>query len=498
MWKNTAAQSTPFVVSSVLSFVLAPILLTQLGLAAFGVWAVTGSLAQYAGLLDLGTSRAVARYVALHDAQGHRRLAQEVVTASLLIVSAMGVVAAGLAIALAPVVAGALHALTDGQMRAVLLASVTMFLAQTYARVLSGLPIGLLRMVPPNIAFVANSVINFGLSVAILYASPSLVHYAWANAAASVLGLLLMLVAVRLTWRDRILRVPARRTVRDLVGFSLKSQVDWLSTLINYQTDKVIVAVIVGVRAAAAYEIGARLAISAKVVGGLLYSAMGPTATREIARFGRAALVRFQQRYMRVAVGLAFPVFPLTALLAQPFLTAWLGTVPERAAATVAILSAAYFVNIVTGLPSVLAAADGHPGITAYGAGMGALLNVLCTVALAPLLGFYGVLGGTFVAIVAGSFLLLWRFGRAYDISLRSMLAEALAPGAVSVGLAAVGALLLRGRLGVTDRWAALLEVVLIVAGYGFLYWLVAARLGFLPARLIPRRLARHGRVAVR
>ena len=38
----------------------------------FGVWAVTGAIAQYARLLDFGITRSLARFVALYDAEGDR------------------------------------------------------------------------------------------------------------------------------------------------------------------------------------------------------------------------------------------------------------------------------------------------------------------------------------------------------------------------------------------------------------------------------------------
>src|SRR4029078_13680129 len=54
LFRNTVGTSVARLSSSALSLILAPILLTQLGLESFGVWAVVGALATYAGLSDLG------------------------------------------------------------------------------------------------------------------------------------------------------------------------------------------------------------------------------------------------------------------------------------------------------------------------------------------------------------------------------------------------------------------------------------------------------------
>ena len=63
LFRNTLAQSASLVAGYLFSFLLAPIMISRLGLDAFGVWAVTGAFATYAGLLDLGIGRSL---VALH------------------------------------------------------------------------------------------------------------------------------------------------------------------------------------------------------------------------------------------------------------------------------------------------------------------------------------------------------------------------------------------------------------------------------------------------
>jgi O-antigen/teichoic acid export membrane protein len=61
LFRNTLAQSTTTITSMIFSVILAPIMLSRLGLAAFGVWAVTGAFATYATVFDLGITRASSR-----------------------------------------------------------------------------------------------------------------------------------------------------------------------------------------------------------------------------------------------------------------------------------------------------------------------------------------------------------------------------------------------------------------------------------------------------
>src|SRR5579875_1531290 len=65
--RNTIAQSAGSFAGYVFSFVSAPIVLDGLGLRNFGIWALTGALAQYGVLLDLGVGVALPRYIAAHE-----------------------------------------------------------------------------------------------------------------------------------------------------------------------------------------------------------------------------------------------------------------------------------------------------------------------------------------------------------------------------------------------------------------------------------------------
>ena len=80
IFRNTVAQTAVLVTAYAFSFLLAPIMLARLGLAQFGVWAVTGAFATYAGLMDLGITRALGRFVALYHAQGDRRAVEQCFT----------------------------------------------------------------------------------------------------------------------------------------------------------------------------------------------------------------------------------------------------------------------------------------------------------------------------------------------------------------------------------------------------------------------------------
>jgi O-antigen/teichoic acid export membrane protein len=497
LFRNTLAQSSSLVTAQLFSVILAPLMLGRLGLALFGVWAVTGALAKYAGLLDFGVTRALARFVALYHAGGDRRGVRECVGLGLLVVTAIGLVAAGAALLAAPLLTRQLGLLEVSEMRLVLMSSVGIFVAGAFSRVLAAIPIGIQRMVPPNVANVAGNVLNFAFSVASLALSPELTDYALANAAAEVLRVLLVLGSVLVVWSGSAVALPSLARTREILGYGVKSQVDWISELVNLQTDKIVIALLLGPAAAGVYEIAARVVLAVREVGVLTVSAMIPTATARLVEQGRESIPAFFRRYTLVTVSLAFPLFALSCIGAPFLLLAWLGQSPPDATLILVVLTVASFVNITSGVGSSIALAAGQAGLIAWTGTFSAVVNIVLTIALAPFFGLWGVLAGTVIAMSSAALLLMYRFHRSFDIPGRDYARAVLPPAALSLGLAAPFALFdLTLAPDPSTRPVALGLLAAVSVPYLAAYWLLAGRLGYLPARLTPHWLRRSGELA--
>lgn len=489
MFRNTLAQAARLLVSQGYSFLLAPIMIGRLGLTLFGVWTVVGAVVSYASVLDAGVTRALARFIALYDARGEAQAIRECVGLGLCAFTLLGVLLVPLAWFTAPLAVDALGHVTDGQMRQILLASAVIFVVQGYSAVLQALAHGLRRMVPPNVAVVSGNTVNFGASVVALLASGSLAPYAWANAGAETVSALFVLGSVRYVWRTRIAVLPSRERIRSVLGFSLQSQLGWIADLINLQTDKIVIGLLVSAQAAGTYQIGSSVAGAVRTLGAVTASAMIPTATAAIARDGRHAVSRIVLHYLPRTLGIALPIFMLSGLAAPFLFVAWIG---ERTGGVIAVMIAlniAYALNILTAVPSTVAIADGRPGFVSRNSLWMAALNVALTLALAPAFGLGGVVAGTIVAVGGVSIVFVVAFARSYEIS-ASDLRDAIVPSALLSVVVAVpfAPLVLATRhLGETRLSATALLLALALC-YGAVYWPLASRIGVLPHRLTFRR----------
>ena len=496
LFRNTLAQSASVGVGYLFSFLLAPIMIARLGLDAFGVWAVTGAFATYAGLLDLGIGRSLARFIAVFDAADEDRRIEESVGLGLIATLLVGLLAATVAALAAPFVSDKLGVLDTDEMRIVLLSSVAIWTFNGLDGVLTGVGVGLRNMVPPNIATTVGVTINFAFSIAALSLSSDLVVYAVANAAAGVVALLPAFLAMRYVWRAPYIAWPSTWLVKEVLAFSVKNQIGWLADLVNFQTDKVIIALMVDIRAAAVYEIASRVVLAVRSGAVLTVSAMIPTAAARIVEEGRQVVAEMYHRYTLRSCAIAFPLFTFVSVAAPFLLIAWLKTAPGDAELLVPFLTLAYFVNITTGVGTTIAIGAGHPGIASANSALIAVLNVILTVSLAPLLGLWGVVLGTFLAVTAGSLIFNARFRRLFELPRGSLLAAVAPPAAVALGLGIPPAALALA-VGVPDaRPEAIFWLAIVTVAYWIPYWLIATRRGYLPSRLEFPPLRRHDSVA--
>ena len=416
--RNTAAQSGPMLLGYFLSFVSAPVVVAGLGFRQFGIWAVTGALAQYAALLDLGAGAALSRFIAAHESD--RRTCGEYIAIGSGSVTLVGMVMMGAAAAAAGPLSRSLHGISVADMRVVLMSSAIVLFSSMLNAVVAAYPVGLRRMMAPNVGIAIGFVISFFASVVSVVLGADLPIYAMANAGAGVLSTLVVTTLVLRSEGSIPIAWPSLGRLRGFVGYGLKNQLVRWTELINYQTDKIVIALSIGPSAAGAYELANRVAVAARQVGVYPLSALLPTLTAEISRHGIDQVRKRYGRLLEVTVAVAFPPLLLTAALAPLLLSAWLPHVPANTTLILAALSVAYIASASSGVGYVVAAAASDPGIAARVATGTAILNIALTVALAPSFGIWGVLSGTVIALTAGALAQVALIHRRFSLSQRA------------------------------------------------------------------------------
>jgi O-antigen/teichoic acid export membrane protein len=380
-----------------------------------------------------------------------------------------------------------------------MLCSVGIFVCNAYRFVINAVPIGMQRMIPPSVATIAYNVVSFAFSLGALLASRELLVYALANVAAAAIGVVAALVSLRRAWPSARARRPSRPLVRELLGFGIKAQVTWIADLVNVQTDKVIIALVIDVRAAGAYEIANRAVSAVRTVAMMSQSALLAAATTALAREGVQVVRSFYRHYALRAMSVALPLLIATSVISPALLAAWLGDIPDDALMIFVALTLANVANIGTGVATNIWLGEGNAGILAVFATISAVANIALTLALTPLFGLWGVVGATVATIVGMSVVAMVKFHRTHPVPGRDTLRAVGVPVALAAA-ASLPILLWLAVMGAPDdgRVEGAIGAAAFGAVFVALYWPAATRLGILPEKLalrLPRRRARAARV---
>lgn len=482
--RNTVAQSASRLIAYVLSFASAPIIVQGLGLRNFGIWALTGALAQYAGLLDLGIGVSLGRYIATF--QDDRRRCGQFMAIGWLSVLVMALALTGAAILIAPFLAHTLHGVSRAAMLQVLVASAVLLSCTLFISVITAYPIGRRRMVVPNVGLTIGSVINFIASVGAIGFGAGLPGYAIANAVAGVISVAVLTALVMRAEGAPPLARPDLPGIREFLAYSSKSQLVRLMELVNYQTDKIVIGFAVGPAAAGAYDLANRAAIAARQVGVYATSAADIELAALMARGG---IERVRQRYGRfteIAAIFGFPPVLLVIAGAPLLLQAWLKHSPSIAAPVLVALSVAYLTAVSTGVGYGVSRAAGQPGIVARTAVATAAANIVLTSILAPIFGVWGVLSGTVLALNVGAIAQIIYVHRRFGLPAASYLGAVMPALRAYVILALPIAVVAYSGV-VTTRGGAAIAIACLTTGYLIACLMWASRTGKLPSAVRER-----------
>jgi O-antigen/teichoic acid export membrane protein len=433
-----------------------PLILYYVGADGYGVWVLAQTAVIYVATAETGFGPAVQRYVSVaHGAMDARGTARVVWSATGVYV-VLGAVIAVIVALLAPAVVRLFDvpaALRDDAETMFRLMGPVMLLALIAAGLANVLQ-GVERFAAAAWATVLSYAVFLAAAAALLVAGHGLVGLAEAAMVQYAVGMIVRVWMVR----DLLAVAPFARVspaeARGLVSFSARMQVNVLSTLINSQTDKVIVGLITTTAVVGEVGIGSQVAEAGRF---LAFAALGPMLARMAIAHGErdpAHLANLYRQLNGVWLPGAAGLTVLGCAVMYPLITGWLGSGHRDAALYGALLTLAYGVNALTGPGVAYLRAVGRPGLEARYGSLVILLNVAGTVALGLLFGPTGVVSATAIAYVIGT---VWFFRR-----LPSQVPAAPAPQH-GVGLRIVVACLLAAGAGLA--WG-LLAVAILPPGF--------------------------------
>ena len=387
----------------------------KLGNDEFGIWVVVGAFVSFTGLLDFGFGTSFVKYIAEYSARDDREGVNGVLTTGLTVYFIFTVVIITVVFLTMSVM---LHFFTFPQ--------------SMEEKVLFVLELGIITWLIGNFMGVYLSVINglqrmdisrsISVFISICFAIGCIIALQWGfgirglavmQLIAHTIGTVVTVYfAYRLYPSLRFDLKSVKKHFIPLFRYGLNLQVSNFALLISFHFDKLLINRFFGTSHVTFYDIGNRPPATVRSLPMLLLSTLTPAAAELEVRKGRAELYELFSRASKYVSIFAFPLFIGAMVTSQAIIEAWVGHGYNMSVVVMRILCIGYLLNIAAGPVSPLVQGMGQPHYQRNAEVLSLLLNVVLSLLLINLYGFYGAPIGTALAMSATFVYYLWSFHR--------------------------------------------------------------------------------------
>jgi len=409
--KNVTSTWANLLVGTLLSLIVAPIVVNKLGNVYYGIWTLVMQFTGYLWLFDFGVRESVIKYVAQYHACDDRKALVSTVQTAVSIYALIGAAA----FASIGLMALALPYVFNIPQDAVNTARVTMVItgatiAQSFlGNVFTGVLMGLQRFYVVRTAGILFSVARALLIVALLHSGFGIVAL---SVVQLFLGIGMSVVIYWFSLREvpymvtRLVR-PGRDDVKRIIGYSKYVSIINISEKLVYASDAIVIAVFLPVSTLTYYAIGGSLVSHLKSFVGAMAVFLNPLSSSLDSKQDTVGVQRLLLASSKAAVLAGIPVCAGFVLLGQRFIDMWMGPkFGPLAGDVLKVLAIAHLFGLPQhSITGVLYGLSRHR-ITAMWRFCEAMGNLLLSVVLIQFWGVIGVAVGTLipqVLIVAGA-----------------------------------------------------------------------------------------------
>ena len=381
---------------SVLPFFYTPLMLSMLGEAEHGLYAISSSVIGYLSLLNLGLGSAIVRYVAKYRAENNKEAVERIMGFFLLLYCGIGVIMMLCGWILSENAATIFaQGLTVPEQEKIRILVLIMSFHTAIALPLSAFS----SVVSAYERYVFCRIMDIFATIAVPCANLIILYFGFASIGIATVSLIIGLVTLPLyiVYCFRVLRIRPRfakvpmKLVKEISGFSFFVFLGTLVDMMFWATDKVILGMLVGTVAVSVYQIGSTfnqivLQLSNSISGVLTPKITGMVVKNKPVQELTALFIRVG-RLQFLVIGLIVTGF---ITFGQAFVQLWVGDAYRTsywiAVLTLVPLSVPLIQN--TGLSIVVAQNKHRFRAIVYFAI--AVLNVISTYLVAPYLGGVG------------------------------------------------------------------------------------------------------------
>lgn len=440
---NTGSNLAVFFVSMVITFVLTPVLVRNLGKYDYGLWEMLTAVIGYAGMLELGLRPTVSRFTAKYHAGRDRAALRRLFSTALAFLTASGVV---VACAFAAFGLLAAHVIApEGASPA----PYTIALLIVSAHVLAAFPghvaesvlEGVQRYYLKNMVSIVKMVLGCTLILTFINEENALILLAAVSAAGLWLRNIVFFLLV--AWEDRQSFRFSRKDcswseLRELVAFGTKSLVQGISHRIETMTDSLVIGIMLGPAMVPLYSIPANLVQYLRNACSAMTHAFMPLFSRLSAEGETDRIRRIYVVSSKLMVGMVLPAGAGAILLGPPFLEIWIGPeIAEHSQVIILLLVAFLTLPFLNPFASRYLTAINRHGIFAVFSPVSAVLNLGLSILLVIKMGIIGAALASLIAVSAVFPIYLWYTAKHLQIGVMSYVRSSILPAVVPTALMA-------------------------------------------------------------
>lgn len=384
-------------------FLLTPYIITNVGKTGYGIWTLISSIIGYYGLLDLGVSSAIVRFVSLHLSQNNIKLLKQTISTTFYFLSFLGLAIIGLSFGLSVPIGKFFHVSPNqfGEFCSVIwllgLSAGMGLPGNLFAAVLRGSE----HFVAVNSVTIAVTLLRALLTVLMLSLGFGLLGIAYCTIITSALSFVLnFLVCNRLIKNMSFgladVNLPVLGT---LLSYGTSTTVIVLADSLRFKMDTIVVGKMVGLPAVAVYSIAAILLnyMMAVIVIGI--DVLRP---RFVALDGKGEHDKLRQLFRKslfISSVLSYGLGTLLVIFGPKFINLWVGPEFLEVVPVLWILVACSSVGLsqTPGVTAMFALNKHH--FYAAASLIEGIVKVILSIILAKPLGIIGVALGTAISM---------------------------------------------------------------------------------------------------
>jgi O-antigen/teichoic acid export membrane protein len=398
--RNILSTWAGYVVTLLVGFVLAPIIVHRLGSTRYGVWTLVVSLTGYFGILDLGlrqsVGRFVARYMALRDEANVNRTISNAIAmlGAAAVLGFLGTVIANFCFGIFNVDPGFQ---SDARI-ALLIAGVNICIALPMS-VFNAVLFSLERFDVVTGITIVGALTRFTLVILVLSRGHGLIALALATLIASSAEYISAAVCAKALYRPLAPRrsYVSRAGCKSLFTFGIYRFVWIVANQLIFYTDSLVIGVFLNAAAITYYVIAGSLINYGRNIVSLASDTFFPAATKLDAKGDLAGLRELLVLGTRIALAVGLPLCLGLLFLGRQFIVLWMGPAFAVSAVYLTVLVIPQFTSVSQYITSLILVSMAKHKVLAYVALGEGLANLLLSVILVRRMGLIGVAWGTVI-----------------------------------------------------------------------------------------------------